>query len=36
VIGSDPFAAGTVIDRLPIEATLVDGQVKLDAQGRFA
>jgi predicted amidohydrolase YtcJ len=36
VIGADPFAPGAVIDRLPIEATLVDGQVKVDTVGRFA
>jgi predicted amidohydrolase YtcJ len=36
VIGADPFAPGVVIDRLPIEATLVDGQVKVDTVGRFA
>lgn len=36
VIGADPFAPGAVIDRLPIVATLVDGQVKVDVEGRFA
>lgn len=35
VLGADPFAPGAVVDRLPVEATLVDGQVMVDAQGRF-
>jgi predicted amidohydrolase YtcJ len=36
VFGTDPFAPGVAIGSAHVEATLVDGQVRFDEQGRFA
>ena len=35
-LGTDPFTAGTEVERLRVEATLVDGRVMIDEHGRFA
>jgi predicted amidohydrolase YtcJ len=36
VLGTDPFATGTMPEGMGVEATLVDGRVRFDARGRFA
>ena len=35
VVGPDPFASGAMIRELTVEATMVDGWVRFDGQGRF-